>query len=134
MRLLALPIRPPLFLMENTHETVEHLRCTVRPVGAGAARDRYEFFRGAVGRRCPAVRGHDVQVDRDIELPEDICRYLFDRDDRVWPCHPGWTCRALARWLCAILAPGIAAADGRDLFDPRLPGRTVAHGAAGDAD
>ena len=32
----------------------------------------------------------------DIELSQDICRHLFDRDNRVWSRRVGWQGRALA--------------------------------------
>ena len=80
------------------------------------------FADALFGVRRADLRLHDVPVDRDIELPEDIRRHLFDRDDRVRPRGAGRPGRALARRLCAISAARVAAADGRDLLDPGLRG------------
>ena len=80
------------------HETVEHQSCPIRVTGAGAACTPTGSARRTAGHCRPALCGHDLLLERNIKLPEDIRRHLFDRDDRrrsylvllSWRAGPGF--------------------------------------------
>jgi hypothetical protein len=78
------------------HETVECRSCPIRRSRAAAACTAIGPPRGAARRCRPALRSHDLSLDGDIELSQDIRRHLFDRDNRVWSRRVGWQGRALA--------------------------------------
>ena len=48
------------------------------PGARHTARDFHGPRGSAVGRRRAVVRGRDLSLERDIELPQDIRRHLLD--------------------------------------------------------
>ena len=87
------------------HESTEPRRCTVRPCGAGAARDDANFADAVLGVAALLCAFTTFRSAAISSFLEDFRRHLLDRDDRVRPRRAGRPGRGVAARLSDYLPP-----------------------------